>query len=100
MKGQLEDEVQKLGFEHCVILRPGVIVGEREDSRPAEFVVRRIAQLAGSVSQALKDSWAQDAEVIASAAINAGRQCLDGKREEGVWILSQAEIVKLGKDRR
>lgn len=100
MKGQLEDEVQKLGFEHCVILRPGVIVGEREDSRPAEFVVRSIAKFAGNVSQALKDPWAQDAEVIARAAINAGKECIDGKREKGTWMLSQAEIVRLGKEEK
>jgi uncharacterized protein YbjT (DUF2867 family) len=36
MKGELEDAVKALGFKHTVILRPGLIVGGREDSRPAE----------------------------------------------------------------
>lgn len=32
----------------------------------------------------LKDFWAQDVDVIARAAIAAGMQCLEGKKEEGV----------------
>lgn len=59
MKGDLEDKVNELGFEHTVILRPGLIVGDRDESRPAEFVVRKIAGLAGMLGHAFKDSWAQ-----------------------------------------
>ncbi|KAF2139386.1 uncharacterized protein K452DRAFT_232551 [Aplosporella prunicola CBS 121167] len=97
MKGELEDRVKALGFAHCVILRPGLIVGAREDSRPAEFVVRKVAGLAGAFANGLKDFWAQDALVIARAAVHAGLLCARGEREDGVWELAQADIVRLGR---
>lgn len=92
MKGQLEDAVKALDFEHVVILRPGLIVGERAsyDSRAAEYVLRKTAELAGSASNKLKDFWAQDASVIAKAAVRAGFDALEGKQKEKSIILGQA----------
>lgn len=68
LKGEIEEGVKAIGFEHCVILRPGLIVGERgsHDSRPAEFVIRKVATLMGGVSMRLQDPWAQDVEVSES----------------------------------
>lgn len=98
MKGELEDSVKALEFEHTVIVRPGLIVGSREDSRPPEFVVRKIAGLFGMVSNSLKDPWAQDADVIAKAAISAGLKALEGGEEvPKVWTIGQGEIIKLGR---
>jgi uncharacterized protein YbjT (DUF2867 family) len=98
MKGELEDAVKALGFKHTVILRPGLIVGDREDSRPPEFVIRKIAGFAGHfLGNKAKDFWAQDADVIGKAAVHAGLQCLEGKREEGDWLVCQADIVRLGR---
>lgn len=97
MKGELEESVKKLGFEHTVILRPGLIVGGREESRPAEAVARTIAGFAGMLGHGLKDSWAQDADVIARAAVASGLQALEGKVEEKVWMVGQSEIVRLGR---
>ena len=97
MKGQLEDDVKALGFKHTVIVRPGLILGGRTDSRPAEFAIQNVAKLFRSVTPKLTDFWAQDATTIARAAINAGVQCVEGKKEEGVWVLGQAEINALGK---
>lgn len=92
MKGQLEDAVKALDFDHVIIVRPGLIVGERasRDSRAAEFVLRKLAGVAGSISPHLKDPWAQDAEVIAKAAIRAGLDCVEGKEKEKFRILGQA----------
>ncbi|KAL9105812.1 MAG: hypothetical protein Q9227_009068 [Pyrenula ochraceoflavens] len=103
MKGELEEAVQRMGFRHVVILRPGFISngqrGARGEAGMAEMGLRRLAGVAGKVSTRwLKDGWAQDAEVIARAAVNAGVQCLEGKRkEEGVWVLGPADIVRLGR---
>lgn len=98
MKGELEEAVKELGFDHTVILRPGLIVGSREDSRPPEYVFRKIAGFAGSVNSAwFKDFWAQDADVIGKAAVSAGLQCVEGKVDTKVWQLSQSDIVRLGK---
>lgn len=97
MKGELEEDVKALGFEHTVILRPGVILGERTDSRPPEWVVRKIFGAAGSVSTSLMDFFAQDALVIARAAVAAGLKCQEGKVEERVWQLASSDIVRLGR---
>ncbi|KAF1953098.1 NAD dependent epimerase/dehydratase family protein-like protein [Byssothecium circinans] len=99
MKGELEDKVKALGFKHCVILRPGLIMGQRQESRPLETVLRRFAGLAKKVSPALTNFWGQEAEIIARAAVKAGVVCLEGKREVGVWEVAQAEIVSLGEEK-
>jgi uncharacterized protein YbjT (DUF2867 family) len=98
MKGELEDAVKAIGFKHTVILKPGLIVGAREHSRPTEFALRKVADFFGAISSnKLKDFWAQDAEVIARAAVHAGLECVEGKKEDGVWEIGQSEIVKLGR---
>ena len=100
MKGELEDAVKALDFEHCLVLRPGLIVGARgsHDSRPPEFVLRKVAGFFGGVSgNRLKDFWAQDAEVIAKAAVKAGLGCIEGKETEKFKVLGQADTVRLGR---
>lgn len=97
MKGELEDSVKALGFKHTIILRPGLILGGREDSRPAEFAIQKLAGLFKTLTPKLTDFWAQDAATIARAAVVAGVQCVEGKREGGVWVVGQTEIIALGK---
>ena len=98
MKEELEEAVVNIGFPHCVILRPGVLVGERKDSRPPEAMIRGLAKGLGMLSGGrLKDFWAQDADVVARAAVAAGMRCLEGKKEEGVWRVDQSEIIELGR---
>ena len=41
VKGELESDIKALGFPTLHILRPGLLLGDREESRPAE----RVAQL-------------------------------------------------------
>jgi uncharacterized protein YbjT (DUF2867 family) len=99
MKGEIEEDVKALGFERTVILRPGLISGQREESRPAEAAFRFIAGIAGKVHSGLKDGWAQDADVIARAAVNAGLKALDGDVPPGsekVWMLGGRDIIKYG----
>ena len=100
MKGECEEQVKNLGFERTVILRPGVIVGPREESRPGEAVARFLATAIGKVHSSLKDPWAQDADVIAKAAVKAGLKALAGDVPTGsekVWVLSQSDIIRLGR---
>lgn len=42
MRGELEDRVAALGFPTTHVLRPGFLIGAREDSRPGEFVGQTI----------------------------------------------------------
>jgi len=97
MKAELEDAVQSLDFPHTVILKPGLLVGTRSESRPAEAAIRGIAKGLRSISKSLTDFWAQDADVIGKAAVAASVQCIEGKREKGTWVISQSEIIRLGR---
>lgn len=100
MKGEIEEDVRALNFDRTIILRPGIISGTRGESRPAEAVLRFFAGIAGKVHSTLKDSWAQDADVIARAAVNAGLKTVDGEVPAGsekVWILNGDQIIRLGK---
>ncbi|KAL8743514.1 MAG: hypothetical protein Q9190_004143 [Brigantiaea leucoxantha] len=98
MKAELEEAVKALDFPHTVIVKPGLLVGKREDSRPPEAALRFIAKGMGAISKAwLTDWWAQDVDVIGRAAVGAGAQCAEGKREKGLWIVDQKEIMRLGK---
>jgi len=98
MKGEIEEAVTAIDFEHVVILRPGLIVGQRNESRLAEGIFRNIAMAAGAISgDRLKDFWAQDDVVIARAAVRAGLDCLEGQQKEKFMLLGQSDIVRLGK---
>lgn len=101
MKGEIEEDVKALGFERTVILRPGLISGTREESRPLEAGIRFIAGWAGKVHSGLKDGWAQDADVIGKAAVNAGLKALEGdvpSGKEKVWNVEGREIIELSKE--
>ncbi|RAK96138.1 uncharacterized protein BO80DRAFT_429386 [Aspergillus ibericus CBS 121593] len=101
MKGEIEEEVKAMGFERTVILRPGLISGERQESRPAEAVMRCFAGWVGRIHSGLKDGWAQDADVIARAAVNAGVRALEGDVPTGserVWVLYGKEIIQYGRE--
>ena len=97
MKAELEDAVKELNFPYTVILKPGLLVGTRSDSRPAEAVLRGIANTLGSLHNTLKDCWAQDADVVGKAAVAAATKCATGKRGEGIWVVTQKEIVQFGR---
>lgn len=87
MKGELDEAVKAIGFQRTIILKPGLLVGTREDSRPGEFAARKVAGWLGSWSE----GWAQSAEVVARAAVKAALE-----EGEGVTVLSQKDIVRLG----
>lgn len=100
MKGEIEEDVKALGFERTVILRPGLIAGTREESRPLEAAARFVAGWAGKVHAGLKNGWAQDADVIGKAAVNAGVKALEGDvpvGSEKVWVLMGSDILREGK---
>jgi uncharacterized protein YbjT (DUF2867 family) len=99
MKAELEEAVKEVGFEHTILVKPGLILGTREDSRLSEMILRKFAGFLGVLSTGwLKDPWALDAEVIGKAAVVAGLKALeDGKGTPKVWEVVQSEIIRLGR---
>ncbi|KAL8905058.1 MAG: hypothetical protein Q9207_002873 [Kuettlingeria erythrocarpa] len=57
MKGELEDAVKTLKIPHTVIVKPGLLVGTREDLRLAEAVLQNIAKALRMVSQRWLTDW-------------------------------------------
>jgi uncharacterized protein YbjT (DUF2867 family) len=101
MKGEIEEDIKALGFERTVILRPGLIAGQREESRPMEAAARFVAGAFGRLHSSLKDGWAQEADVIGKAAVNTGLKALNGDVPAGsekVWVLHGSDIIKYGKE--
>jgi len=99
MKGELEDAVCKLDFDKVVIMRPGLLVGDREDSRPPEYALRMVALGLSKISKSyFFDTWANPADEVGKAAVAAGLKCLDGTAPHGkVWTIGMSDIVRLGR---
>lgn len=98
MKRGVEDTVKELDFETAIIVRPGMILGQREVPQPGGDLFAGIVKGLGRVfGQKAQDMIGQEAEVIARAAVQAARIAEDGKAPEKYWVLEQSDIVRLGR---
>jgi uncharacterized protein YbjT (DUF2867 family) len=98
MEGELDEAVQQIVFEYVIILRAGLLVGTREDSRFGEFMGRSMATFLGKISGGLlKDPWAQDADVVARAAVSALLDVMNKRNNEKVIVLNQQDVIRLGR---
>ncbi|KAF4125578.1 NAD dependent epimerase/dehydratase family [Geosmithia morbida] len=99
MKNGVEDAVRDLDFDNAVILKPGFINGHREQDRIRNFegLFQTVVGLLGKASTAAKDAISQDADVIGRAAVKAAELAAQGKAPAKFWLVSPAEIVKLGR---
>ncbi|OAA70233.1 NAD(P)-binding domain protein [Cordyceps fumosorosea ARSEF 2679] len=97
MKNGVEDAIRELGFEHGIVLKPGVILGEREEARAAESWFQSLTHGLGRVSGAAKDFLGQDAEVIARAAVRAAQIAEEGKAPAKYWVVEASDIIRLGR---
>ncbi|KAF9890756.1 Oxidoreductase htatip2 [Aspergillus nanangensis] len=95
MKIGVEDAIKELGFEHAIILRPGMIIGRETSKAPLlESIVGHLNKL----GQGVQDKIGQDQTTIGRAAVAAARMAEEGKAPSKYWTLEQADIVKLGRD--
>jgi uncharacterized protein YbjT (DUF2867 family) len=98
MKCGVEDTVKGLEFETAIILRPGLILTERDQPHaggPAMIgAVRGLGRLFGAGAQ---DWVGQEAVVIARAAVHAAKMAEAGKAPSKYWVLEQSDIVRLGR---
>jgi uncharacterized protein YbjT (DUF2867 family) len=91
MKGSLEDDVQKLPFRKCIIIRPGLLSGDRKESRPGEKwgeIALRIVNAIGL----FKQYRPIPADSVAQAMIVAS-----GLQDSGTIIYQPEEVFKLQK---
>ncbi|KAL0941837.1 nad dependent epimerase dehydratase family protein [Colletotrichum truncatum] len=97
MKNGVEDAIKEAEFDHGIILKPGMILGEREQSRAAEGIFQTAVRSLGYLSRNVQDSIGQDADVIARAAVHAAILVEQGKAPKGLWVIEAADIVRLGR---
>lgn len=86
VKGEVERDLAALGFASLTLVRPGLIGGERETSRPAERWSQRVL---GTLGPLLPRAWRiSPAPRIAQALLQAARQPAPGVR-----VVSAAELA-------
>lgn len=86
VKGEVEDALRALGFDSLTLVRPGLIGGERDESRPAERWAAHALRLLGP---ALPRAWRLNpAERIAAAMLEAAIA-----RRPGVSIVGSADLA-------
>ncbi|XP_039721523.1 protein HTATIP2 isoform X2 [Pteropus medius] len=90
VKGEIEDRVEELKFDRYSIFRPGVLLCDRQESRPGEWLIRKFF---GS----LPVSWASNHSVpvvtVVRAMLNNAVRPSDKKKE----VLENNIIYDLGK---
>ena len=86
VKGEVEAALAELGFESLCFVRPGLIGGERDESRPGERVASVVLRAFGSL---LPRRWRiNPAERIAAAMLEAAVV-----RKPGVEVVDSARLV-------
>lgn len=98
MKNGVEDAIKEAGFDHAVILKPGLIKGEREVGRAGEGLMVGVSNLVGKVfGQRAMDTWSQDGEVIGRAAVRAAEMVAAGQAPAKYWVIEGLQISEMGK---
>jgi uncharacterized protein YbjT (DUF2867 family) len=98
MKRGVEDTVKGLGFDTAIIVRPGMILAEREvPHQGGPLLIGAVKAVGRWCGLGMQDRLGQDADVIARAAVRAAKLAEEGKAPEKVWVLEWSDIVRLGR---
>ncbi len=93
VKGELEDDVRRLPYWGIHILRPSILLGKRDESRPAEKIAGQLSRglqfFSGSI---LGDIAPIQADDVAKAMVMSAQSL-----KQGTQILHGSEIVKLAR---
>ncbi|XP_074522611.1 oxidoreductase HTATIP2 [Halichoeres trimaculatus] len=90
VKGQVEAAIEALGFDRYAVYRPGVLLVDRQESRPGEWLARKFF---GGLSSVCSTSMAITVEVVAKAMVSNTVLQPEQKTE----ILENKAIAALGK---
>lgn len=96
MKVGVEEAIRKLEFEQAIILRPGMILGERETPK-APFWEGVMGNL-HRISQGLQDRMGQEQIHIGRAAVVAAQMAEEGHAPSKYWVVESSDILKMGRD--
>ncbi|KAM6942636.1 oxidoreductase HTATIP2 [Xenentodon cancila] len=90
VKGQVEADIETLGFDRFSIYRPGVLLVDRQESRPGEWLARKFFSV---VSAVRSTSMSIPIEMVAKAMVSNTLLQPEQKTE----ILENKDITSLGK---
>ena len=91
VKGEVEDAMEKIGFQRLDVLQPGLLLGAREQSRPAEALFQKRAPLANVwMAGRLRRYRAISADSMARAMV-----ALVGSSEPGIFTHTYDAIREL-----
>ncbi|XP_066472126.1 oxidoreductase HTATIP2-like [Tiliqua scincoides] len=91
VKGEAEARVQAVGFTRCSIFRPGVLLCDRQESRPSEWMIRKVF---GVIAYAFPTAYSVPTVTVARAMVN--NVVMPGNEGQKVEILENAAIHALG----
>jgi len=92
VKGETERALGELGFDRVDLLRPGLLLGERREKRPAEQWGQRLAPLTNALMRGpLRRYRAIEAASVAAAAVAVLSHAEDGRHvHENAALLALA----------
>lgn len=92
-KGELEDAIDRLGFQSLTILRPGFLGGEREEDRPAERILSALLRSAAPILPA--SARTSPASTVAALLVEGALRGGPGRH-----VIGSAEIARASEARR
>jgi len=91
VKGETEDLLERMKFHRVDILRPGLLLGPREDSRTGEAAAQKLSFIFNPLMQGpLRRYRAISADTVAESALALLR-----KKEPGIFVHENAEMLGL-----
>jgi uncharacterized protein YbjT (DUF2867 family) len=92
VKGEMERDIQQLGFESVHILRPSLLLGNRDEERTGEKLASKILKpLSSLMVGPLKEYKPIEAETVAHAMVYVAEH-----QEKGMHIYPSNKIALLG----
>lgn len=91
LKGEVEGAVAALGFARVDILRPGLLLGERDEGRVAEGIGKALAPVLNLLLQGPLDRYA----AIDAGLVSRAMEMLAGREEPGRFVHGNREIRAL-----
>ncbi|XP_048347096.1 oxidoreductase HTATIP2 isoform X4 [Sphaerodactylus townsendi] len=91
VKGEAESRVQAAGFDRCSIFRPAVLLCDRQESRPAEWVAQKVL---GAIAYIHPTFFSIPTVTVARAMVN--NVVMPGPGNQKVEILENARLHALG----
>lgn len=93
IKGELEDALDRLGFQSLTILRPGFLGGAREENRPVERILSSLLRIAAPILPVAART--SPASTVAALLVEGALRGSPGRH-----VIGSAEIARRAEGRR